>query len=83
MRRRIGGLAVALFAATLAAAVAGCSGAETASGAGADGGAAVRPAAPDFTTDAIQAAGGKLSASRFTLSERVGAVSVLYFSFVG
>lgn len=83
MRRRIGGLAVALFAATLAAAVAGCSGAETASGAGADGGAAVRPAAPDFTVDAIKAAGGELTVTTFTLSDQERAVSVLYFSFVG
>ena len=81
------------IAAVVVAAAIGCGGGEsvTSSGAGGAGSsrsaAAVsdpaRPLAPDFTLDAVRAAGDELVGTRFTLSERDGGISVLYFSFVG
>ena len=87
------GRALLAIAAIAVAALFACGGGEsvTSSGAGGAGssrsGAAVsdpaRPLAPDFTLDAVRAAGDALVGTKFKLSDRAGDVSVLYFSFVG
>ena len=88
IRNWLVGISVAAVAALI-----GCGGTEQAvsseasggegTGAAASADTAARKPAPGFTLNAVRASGDTLEATKFTLSDRLGEVTVLYFSFVG